>query len=77
MMTVTEASLWYSKATLILDEKLLRAGTLIQCARRWQGLTPDEKARALLKLAMPLDGEGGLTGEGVAALASRPGFRFA
>jgi hypothetical protein len=73
----TQAGLWYSEATLILDDRLLRAGTLIQCARRWQNLTPDEKERALVRLATPLDGEMILRGQAVAALATRPGFKFA
>lgn len=72
-----ETGSWYSEATLILDDRLLRAGTLIQCARRWQNLEPDEKQRAVVRLAAPLNGETVLQGEGVAALASRPGFRFA
>lgn len=76
-MTVTETGFWYSDATLVLDDRLLRAGTLIQCARRWQNLAPGEKQRAVVRLAAPLDGEVVLQGEGVGALAARPGFRFA
>jgi len=76
-MTVTETGFWYSEATLVLDDRLLRAGTLIQCARRWQNLAPDEKVRALVKLVAPLDGETILQSEGIGALASRPGYRFA
>lgn len=76
-MTVTQTDLWYSEATLILDENRLRAGTLIQCARRWQNLAPDEQQRATVRLTQPLDGETVLLGEQVAALALRPGYRFA
>lgn len=76
-MSITEAGPWYSDATLVLDGRILRAGTLIQCARRWQKLVPDEKQRAVVRLATPLDGEAILRGAEVAALASRPGFRFA
>ena len=77
MMTIVESGLWYSEATLVLDGKFLRAGTLIQCARRWGNLTSDEKQRAAIRLAKPVDGESILPGESIAALASRPGFRFA
>jgi hypothetical protein len=76
-MTMMQTVVWYSEATLILDDRRVRAGTLIQCARRWQNLAPDEQKRATLWLAQPLDGETLLQGEQVAALASRPGFRFA
>jgi len=77
MTTIAESGLWYSEATLVLDEKLLRAGTLIQCARRWGNLNPDEKLRAAIRLTKPVDGESILRGDSIAALASRPGFRFA
>jgi hypothetical protein len=77
MMTIAESDLWYSEATLVLDGKFLRAGTLIQCARRWANLTGDEKQRAAIRLTKPVDGENTLQGESIAALASRPGFRFA
>ena len=76
-MTIMENGLWYSEATLVLDDKLLRAGTLIQCARRWGNLEPAEKSRAAIRLATPLDGAAILQGEEIAALASRPGYRFA
>ena len=76
-MTAVETGSWYSEATLILDDRLLRAGTLIQCARRWQNLASDEKQRALVRLTTALDGETILRGEGIGALALRPGFRFA
>ena len=73
MMTIAESDLWYSEATLVLDGKFL----LIQCARRWANLTGDEKQRAAIRLTKPVDGENTLQGESIAALASRPGFRFA
>lgn len=72
-----ENGLWYSEATLALDERLLRAGTLIQCARRWGRLPPEEKLRATIKLTMPMDGKTVLQVDDIAALASRPGFRLA
>lgn len=72
-----ETGVWYSEATLILDDRLLRAGTLIQCARRWQNLAADEQQRATVRLATPLDGQTILQGERVAALTALPGFRFA
>ncbi len=76
-MTLTESGLWYSEATLVLDDKLLRAGTLIQCARRWSNLQPEEKLRAAIRLGAPMDGTAVLQGDAIATLASRPGYRFA
>jgi hypothetical protein len=76
-MTMTESSLWYLEATLVLDGRLLRAGTLVQCARRWGNLEPDEKTRAIVRLSAPLDGMTVLQAEAIASLAARPGFRFA
>ena len=76
-MTLMENGLWYSEATLTLDDRLLRAGTLIQCARRWGILAPEEQLRAAIKLTTPLDGLTILQGDGIAALASRPGYKFA
>jgi len=72
-----ETGLWYCEATLMLDERVLRAGTLIQCARRWQSLSDEEKQRALVRLALPVDGENVLQHEAIAALTQRPSFRFA
>jgi len=68
---------WYSEATLVLDDRLLRAGTLIQCARRWGGLAPEEKLRAAIRLATPLAGESLLQGDRIASLSLLPGFRHA
>lgn len=76
-MTIVETGVWYSEATLILDDRLLRAGTLIQCARRWGNLQPEEKLRAAIRLAAPVDGVALLQGDEIAALASRPGYKFA
>jgi len=72
-----ENGLWYSEATLVLGDRLLRAGTLIQCARRWGNLQPEEKLRAAIKLGTPVDGVALLRGDEIAALALRPGYRFA
>ena len=73
-----EHAFWYSEATLSLDDRLLRAGTLIQCARRWGNLDPAEKARAAIRLAAPIEGVADLLqGEAIAALAARPGYRHA
>jgi hypothetical protein len=72
-----ENTLWYCEATLVLDDKLLRAGTLIQCARRWGNLQPEEKLRAALKLAAPVNGMALMQGDEIGAIASWPGYRFA
>jgi hypothetical protein len=76
-MTLMENGLWYGEATLVLDDRLLRAGTLVQCARRWGKLAQEEKLRAAIRLATPLDGIAVLQGDEIAGLASRPGYRFA
>jgi hypothetical protein len=75
--TLMENGLWYSEASLVLDDRLLRAGTLIQCARRWGKLQPEEKLRAAIKLAAPVDGVAVLQGDEIGSLASWPGYRFA
>ena len=72
-----ERNFWYSEATLTLGTSRLRAGTLIQCARRWENLGQEDKLRASIRLAAPLDGVSLLQGEEIAMLASRPGYRFA
>jgi len=72
-----ESNVWYSEATLTLGTSRLRAGTLIQCARRWENLGQEDKLRASIRLAAPLDGVSLLQGEEIATLASRPGYRFA
>jgi len=72
-----ESNVWYSEATLTLGTSRLRAGTLIQCARRWENLGQEDKLCASIRLAAPLDGVSLLQGEEIATLASRPGYRFA
>jgi len=76
-MNSMENDLWYCEATLVLGDRLLRAGTLIQCARRWGNLAPEEKLRAAIRLTTPLDGLAVLQGDEIVGLASRPGYRFA
>lgn len=72
-----ESRLWYSEATLTLGTSRLRAGTLIQCARRWEHLGEEDRRRASLRLAAPIDGVTVLEGEEIGTLASRPGYKFA
>jgi hypothetical protein len=72
-----ESRLWYSEATLTLGTSRLRAGTLIQCARRWQNLGQEDKLRASIRLAAPIDGVSLLQGEEIGTLASRPGYKHA
>ncbi len=72
-----ESAFWYREATLILGTRLVRAGTLIQCARRWHTMPPQDQAQAELRLAEPLDGITRMAGNEIASLATRPGFRFA
>ena len=72
-----DSKVWYSEATLTLGTSRLRAGTLIQCARRWENLGQEDRQLAPIRLAEPLDGVTMLEGDAIAALASRPGYRFA
>jgi hypothetical protein len=72
-----ESRLWYSEATLTLGTSRLRAGTLIQCARRWESLGQEDRQRASLRLAAPIDGVSVMEGDEIGTLALRPGYKFA
>lgn len=74
---MTQTNAWYEEATLKVGPLLVRAGTLIQCARRWETLSSEDQAKAVLKIAKPLDGLSVMEGQEIAGLASRPGYRFA
>ena len=65
---------WYSEATLFTDTHLRRAGTLVQCVRKWGALNDAEKSGAHIKLSIVVDGCRRLDGEQIAAMMSRPGF---
>ena len=45
-----DSKVWYSEATLTLGTSRLRAGTLIQCARRWDTESPDDGMGAVARV---------------------------
>jgi hypothetical protein len=68
---------WYSEAVLSGNGHLHRAGTLVQCVRKWVLLSEAERPAAQLKLTFDLDGRRRLDGDQIAELATRPGFEKA
>jgi hypothetical protein len=67
---------WYTEATLLLDGNLLRAGTLIQCARRWGLLEKEEREMAQIRMGSGVD-LFVLSADEIATLLGQPGFRDA
>lgn len=65
---------WYSEATLFTDTRLRRAGTLIQCVRKWRSLNPEEQPDAHIKLSVKVDSRYRLDADRIAALMTRPGY---
>lgn len=65
---------WYSDATLFTDTRLRRAGTLIQCVRKWRSLSPAEQPDAHIKLSVKVDSLDRLDADQIAALMTRPGY---
>jgi len=62
---------WNADAALVQpDHHVFCAGSLAQCLRRWLRLSAEERATAVLKLTVPIDGQRTLTGEVIASLAS-------
>ena len=72
-----ETILWYTEATLFTSTHLRRAGTLIQCVRKWGSLTAPEKAEAHLKVSIAIDGFHRLDPDRIAALMTQPGYHTA
>ena len=68
---------WYSDATLFTDTHLRRAGTLIQCVRKWSALTSAEQRDAHIKLSAKVDSLHRLDADQIAALMTRAGYRNA
>jgi len=68
---------WYSDATLFTDTHLRRAGTLIQCVRKWSLLNAAEQAGAHIKVSVKVDGLHRLDSDQIASLMSRSGFHKA
>jgi hypothetical protein len=65
---------WYSDATLFTVARLRRAGTLVQCVRKWGVLSADEQPEAHIKLSVEVDGHRRLDADQIAALMGRPGY---
>ena len=65
---------WYSDATLFTDTSLRRAGTLIQCVRKWCSLSAAEQPDAHIKLSVKVDSLHRLDADQIAALMTRPGY---
>jgi len=68
---------WYSDASLFTDTRLRRAGTLIQCVRKWGLLSADEQPGAHIKLSVQVDSLHRLDADKIAALMTRSGYRNA
>ena len=65
---------WYSDATLFTETRVRRAGTLVQCIRKWDALSDDEKHNAHIKLSVQVDGLLRLDAVQILALMSHPGY---
>jgi hypothetical protein len=68
---------WYSEATLFTDGHLRRAGTLVQCVRKWGTLATQDQLTAHIKLSVTVDGLHRIDAGQIAGLMSRPGFSAA
>jgi len=64
----------YSDATLFTDTRLRRAGTLIQCIRKWASLSAAEQPDAYIKLSVKIDSLHRLDADQMAALMNSPGY---
>lgn len=65
---------WYSEAVLTSGGHLHRAGTLIQCVRKWALLPEAQRNAAQLKLSCDLEGRRSLDGDQIARLTILPSF---
>jgi len=65
---------WYCEATLFTDTRLRRAGTLIQCVRKWGLLSASEQPDAHIKLSVKIDDQHRLDADQIAALKNSPGY---
>jgi hypothetical protein len=65
---------WYSEATLFTDTRLRRAGTLIQCVRKWRLLSATEQPGAHIKLSVMVDSLQRLDAGQIAGLMTRSGY---
>jgi hypothetical protein len=65
---------WYSEAVLTSGGHLHRAGTLIQCVRKWALLSEAQRNAAQLKLSCDLEGRRSLDGDQITRLTTLPSF---
>jgi hypothetical protein len=63
---------WYCEATLVAGSHYYRAGTLIQCVRKWNELKAAERSAAVIRITSPLVST--LDAASISTLASRPDF---
>jgi hypothetical protein len=65
---------WYSEATLMAGNHCFRAGTLIQCVRKWNDMKAADRPVAVIKLSVQLDGASTLGAASISRLVCRPDF---
>ena len=64
---------WYAEAELVLDGNVLRAGTLIQCVRRWGVMNRDEQEIAQIRIGSGM-GLFVLPSSEIRTMLEQPGF---
>jgi len=74
VQAIMEDISWYSDATLFTDTRLRRAGTVIQCVRKWCLLSAAEQRDAHIKLSVKIDSLHRLDCDQIAALMTRSGY---
>jgi hypothetical protein len=75
-LSETEGAFWYTEASLRLPGRVLCAGTLAQCVRRWRRLSDFEKQEAELRFTYPSGQCGILMCADIAPLAATPALRM-
>jgi hypothetical protein len=63
---------WYAEASLSANMRVLCAGTLVQCVRRWTLLSEGEQSLVIIKVGSHTDVRKVLTQDQVWALARHP-----
>lgn len=63
---------WYTEASLSANMRILCAGTLVQCVRRWARLPEGEQSQVVIKVGRHTDAMKVLTQDQVSALARHP-----
>jgi hypothetical protein len=65
---------WYVEASLVGEDHVYCAGSLAQCVRRWNRLSPDERTMAFIKLHKATDGHTRIEHAEIERLALQPGL---